>query len=275
MNRLGIELLSVFGMNPVEHVELAAELGCAFVSTGLSQLPFNPLGYRPWSLRDDAQLRRDMRAAMRDTGVTIALGEGLTIRSGSDVAGAAGDLDLMAELGAACIGAVSLDTDIGRTRDQLARLAELAAHRRMRTTIEFVPGFTVSTFAQAVHMVDEIGLSNLGVLVDAMHFFRSGGELAALAAARPEQIAHAQICDVPLQPLETDYLHEAMFCRRAPGEGDLPLAAFVAALPPCTTFGLEIPNLAQAKAGIAPQARLWPAVEAARTLMDSHIQHSR
>jgi len=48
MNRLGIELLSVFGMNPVEHVELAAELGCAFVSTGLSQLPFNPLEYRPW-----------------------------------------------------------------------------------------------------------------------------------------------------------------------------------------------------------------------------------
>lgn len=267
MNRLGIELLSVFGMNPVEHVELTAALGCAFVSTGLTHLPFNPLEYLPWSLRDDLQLRRDMQAAMRDNGVGIALGEGFAIRAGSDIASAAGDLDLMAELGAACVGAVGMDPDIGRMRDQLVMLAGMAADRQMCTTIEFVPGLTVSTFAQAIHLVDEIGLPSLGVLVDAMHFFRSGGDPAELAAAQPDQIGHAQICDVPLQPLEPDYMREAMFGRLAPGEGELPLAAFVAALPPRTTIGLEIPNLAQAKSSLTPLAQLKPAVAAVRALL--------
>jgi hypothetical protein len=69
MNRLSIELLSVFGMNPVGHVELAAELGCAFVSTGLSQLPFNPLEYCPWSLRDEAHGNRQRTSALVDASI--------------------------------------------------------------------------------------------------------------------------------------------------------------------------------------------------------------
>ncbi|MFD2134352.1 hypothetical protein ACFSLT_02280 [Novosphingobium resinovorum] len=46
---LGIELLTVLGLGPVEHVTLAADLGCKAVSMGLSQLPerFNPHGYAP------------------------------------------------------------------------------------------------------------------------------------------------------------------------------------------------------------------------------------
>jgi len=62
-------------------------------------------------------------------------------------------------------------------------------------------------------------------------------------------------------------MREAMFGRLAPGEGELPLAAFVAALPPDTSIGVEIPNLLQAKAGIGSLQRLRPAVEAVRTLM--------
>ena len=38
-NRLGIEMLTLLGMPPVEHVKLAAELGCVSISTGLMKLP--------------------------------------------------------------------------------------------------------------------------------------------------------------------------------------------------------------------------------------------
>jgi hypothetical protein len=34
MDRLGIELLSVFGMPPVDFVNLAASLGCRYISVG-------------------------------------------------------------------------------------------------------------------------------------------------------------------------------------------------------------------------------------------------
>jgi hypothetical protein len=71
MKRLGIELLSVFGMPPIEHVRLAADLGCGHISTGLTQLPFNPHGYPSWSLRDDAALRRQMKSAMHEEGSVL------------------------------------------------------------------------------------------------------------------------------------------------------------------------------------------------------------
>ena len=38
MNRLGIENISVFGLPPVEFVNLAADLGCRYISTGLEPI---------------------------------------------------------------------------------------------------------------------------------------------------------------------------------------------------------------------------------------------
>ena len=40
MDRLGIEMLSVFGMPPIEYVNLTAELGCRYITTGLAS--FSP-----------------------------------------------------------------------------------------------------------------------------------------------------------------------------------------------------------------------------------------
>ena len=40
MDRLGVEFLSVFGLPPVEFVNLAADLGCHYISTGLREHKF-------------------------------------------------------------------------------------------------------------------------------------------------------------------------------------------------------------------------------------------
>src|SRR5215207_5428887 len=99
INRLGIEMLTVLGMPPVDHVRLAGELGCVGISTGLTGLPLTMFGitdfapYPMWSLRDDPALRRETIAAMRDCGVHIALGEGFRARSDGDVRDFLGDLD--------------------------------------------------------------------------------------------------------------------------------------------------------------------------------------
>jgi sugar phosphate isomerase/epimerase len=269
MHRLGIELLSVFGMPPVEHVKLAAALGCGHISTGLTQLPFNPHGYPTWSLRDDARLRRELQSAMRDSGVAIGLGEGFAVRPGQDVRDRQRDLDLMAELGAECVSGVSMEPDLARTHEQFALLAEYARQCGMRATIEFAPPHPVGTLRAALDVIGHVAQSNFGLLLDAMHFFRSGGTVEQLATIDPALIGYAQLCDVPLQPLEPDYMKEAMFQRRVPGEGELPLAAFVATLPRNVRIGLEVPMLAEAQAGRAPIDRLRPAVEAAQALLDA------
>lgn len=267
MDRLGIELLSVFGLDPVAHVTLAADLGCGHISTGLTQVPFNPHGYANWSLKDDPALRREMIAAMRDRHVTISLGEGFGVRPGVDMRDRAGDLDLMAELGAQCLGAVGMEPDSGRSTDQIGILVELAAARDLQVTIEFAPGLAIATLDQAVALVREIARPHFRVLVDAMHLYRSGGDAVQLAAIDPGLIGYAQLCDVPLVAEMPDYMREASFERRAPGDGALPLAAFVAALPPGIAIGLEVPMFARAAAGEAPIDRLRPAVAAAATLL--------
>lgn len=267
MNRLGIELLSVLGMPPVDHVQLAADLGCAHISTGLMRLPdaFNPYGYGAWSLRDDATLRRETISALRDTGVTVSLGEGFAVRPGQAMADKAGDFDLMAELGARGIGGVVMEPDLARAYDEFALLVEMATSRGMLATIEFAPPHPVGKLADALMLVEHIDHPDFRVMIDAMHFFRSGGTVEMLKALDPARIGYTQICDVPLTS-ERDYMDEAMTGRMTPGQGELPLAEFVAALPKDVPMGLELPRFAEAKAGVAPIDVLRPAVEAARRL---------
>jgi hypothetical protein len=84
VDRLGIEMLSVFGMPPLEFVDLAADLGCRYITTGMVGFaPVESLAYRPFSLRDDTRLRQDLLAAMDDRDVSISLGEGLLIAPGA------------------------------------------------------------------------------------------------------------------------------------------------------------------------------------------------
>jgi acyl-CoA synthetase (AMP-forming)/AMP-acid ligase II len=75
-DRLAIEYLSVFGLPPVEFVQLAAELGVGYISTGLTAMPLESLGYPAFSLRDDAGLRRELRSALDD--IIIRGGENIS-----------------------------------------------------------------------------------------------------------------------------------------------------------------------------------------------------
>ena len=131
MRSLGIELLTVSALPPVEFVNLAADVGCRYISTGLTAAPYNPHGYPSFSLRDDAGLRNQMISAMDDRDVSISLGEGCLVRAGADVRDLATDLDRFAELGVPRINTVSLDPDLGRSLDQFGALVELAAARGM------------------------------------------------------------------------------------------------------------------------------------------------
>ena len=47
-------------------------------------VPLLPLGYPPFSLRDDPALRKELLAAMDDRGVTITLGDGFLVLPGAE-----------------------------------------------------------------------------------------------------------------------------------------------------------------------------------------------
>ena len=265
--RLGIEQLSAFGLPPVEFVNLAADLGCSCISTGLTGLGYNPQGYPAFSLREDTGMRRELTAAMRDRGVAISLGEGCIIRANSDIRAAAADMDIMRELGVERLNTVSMDPDLARTLDQLAMFAQMAAERGMVSTIELCPALTINSLDSAVAAVRHVGRPDFNLLLDTMHLGRSGATAAQIAALDPKLIDYVQLCDAPRRPSEPDYLKEATFERMIPGEGEMPLRDYLAALPSSVTISLEVPLKSQAEAGIEPRIRLRRCVDAARRLL--------
>lgn len=272
MNRLGLEMLTLLGMPPVEHVMLAAELGCASISTGMSGLRLAQFGYADfaphpeWSLEQDPILRRKMKAALRETGVHIGLAEGFRVRTDADLRDRAAALDIVAELGALRVNAVSMEPDMARTYDQLAILAEMVTERGMKFIVEFAPTNAINSLSGALAATDFVGRDRCQIMFDSMHFFRSGATLNDIAALDPAVIGYAQLCDVPMISKGGTYMQEAMFGRMVPGTGELPLREWIAALPADIEIGLEVPMIAELQAGISIRDHAARVVAAARKL---------
>jgi sugar phosphate isomerase/epimerase len=269
-DRLGIGFLGTFALPPVEFVNLAGDLGCRHISTIVQGAPLLPLGYAPFSLKDDA-VRKDLRAAMEDRGVTISLGDGFLVLPNADMAGFSGDLDALAELGVPWINVVSLDPDLNRSFDQFAQLTEVASQRGIKAVVEPVPGLTIGDLPTAVAALEHVGRPDFRLLIDTMHLVRSGAGAADLVALDPGQIGYAQLCDTTLAPRMDNYMEEAMFERMVPGEGELPLCDILSALPADVVIELEVPRRSLALDGVGPIDRLRPCVEAARLLL-SEVQ---
>lgn len=268
MASLGIENISVFGLPPIEFVNLAADLGCQHISTGLSVFDFGVHDYPAFSLRDDPALRRDMIAVMRDREVSISLGEGLLVREGGDVRDLQSDLDLFRELGVGRINTVSMDPDLARTFDEFGILTELAAARGMEVTTELSPSLTVADLPTALAAIRHVGRPDFKLLIDTMHFVRSGSGAKDIAALDPDLIGYVQICDAPIKPRFESYFEESMYERMVPGEGELGLREIVAALPHDRVYAIEVPLRSEALAGLGPHDRLRKCVDATRRLLD-------
>jgi sugar phosphate isomerase/epimerase len=271
MDRLGIEFISMLGMNPVEAMRVLAELGIGRTGMAPSPITANPHGFAPWDLRSDPTLVRATKAAAREYGVEILLGEGFVIMPGQAMVDAEPVVDIMAELGAPVLNACCVEPDRTRALDEFARFAEMAAQRGLLATLEFMPLLWPATLADALDFVEASDAANARLLLDAMHVYRSGAATAEVAAIDPAMIAYVQVCDVPLpasgRALTADYGEEARHERRCPGEGDLPLAEFLAVLPAGVTVGLEVPMISKAAAGIDLRDALAPCVAAARRLL--------
>ncbi|WP_334184373.1 sugar phosphate isomerase/epimerase family protein [Novosphingobium sp.] len=260
---LGIDMRTVAGMGPVEHVRLAAQMECKAVSLGLEQPAGQPEGYAPWSLRDDAALRREVRAALTDGGLRIGLGEGINGSATLAPEDHAADMDIFAELGTRRIGARDNGLEREQAFDYMARLAEMARARDMDFAFEFSPIMTVRNLAEALALVAHIGGDRVSVTVDALHFFRSGGAARQLAELDAALIGHVRLCDALLKEAAVRG-DEPGSGRLIPGEGDLPLREFVDALPRGKTLGLDM---------TLPQAALG--VEAARDYLVEVVARTR
>lgn len=253
-------------MHPVQFIRIAGELGCGHVSLNLSRAANRLPQYPEFSIRDDAPLRREIVAALADTGVRLSLLEGFALTPENAAADLAPQLDIAAELGARAICAVSLDRDKDRTRHNFAQLAGMAGGRGLLLTTEVGAG-VMRNLGTSTEAVRQVASPHFALLIDTMHFFRSGATVDDLAALDPAMVGHVQLCDVPMPAQIDSYMEEALYERRCPGDGDLPLRDFLRHVPEGVPIGLEVPIRSEAEAGIAAADRLARCIAAAQAML--------
>ena len=144
----------------------------------------------------------------------------------------------------------------------LAGIARRARAKGLRVAIEFMPNSaTIPDLAAAQRIVAAANETNLGVMLDTWHLFRSGSEPAEVAAAPAGIFFGVQVADAPADAKGRPPL--PMQDRLMPGDGAIPLAAIVHAVlrkSPDAVIGVEV--ISQTMAALAPDEAARQAVEA-------------
>jgi sugar phosphate isomerase/epimerase len=236
---------------------VAAAAGFRSIGIRLTATP--SVGIPPYDILGGGPLLRETLLRLGDTGVSVLDTEFLRFEPEHAVAIPEGFLEVSARLGARNVLVMSAEPEEARTLDRFCDLCDRAAAYGLSVCLEFAIYTGVRTLAHAADFVGRSKRANASVLVDALHFSRSGGLPAHLAQVDPSLFRYAQICDAgPDMPAPSDtpaLIREARTGRLLPGEGVLPLAELVAALPSTAPLAVEAPCRATAD---------LPAVERAR-----------
>lgn len=243
---------------PVQLVEAAAKAGFDYGGMWIEADQWTP------------QTTRDVRAALSDTGLKLLDVEVVWIQPGPPDPNHLRIVDIGMELGARNVLCVSSDPDTGATRDKLAMLMDHARGGDIRINLEFGIFTEVKTIHQASDILRQIGSPVGGLLIDSLHWRRSGGTLADIAAVPREWISYAQLCDAPdpgADPADAAaILEEALDGRVAMGKGGLPLAAIADLLAPDLPIAIEerskalrdtFPDLNARAAELLRTSRAW------------------
>jgi sugar phosphate isomerase/epimerase len=267
-DRFSLSHLSALEAPPSELVTIAAEAG--YWAVGLRLNPAAPGGIS-YPLRAETTALAELSSRLNDTGVAVYDVEFIPLTPDIDVASYVPMFEAAAELGAQRVNVSGDDPDFGRLASRFAAICELASLYGLGVDLEFMRWMHVGSLPQAAEIVRWAGAPNAGILLDALHLFRSGGQLSDVRSIEAGMMRSAQLCDAPVtSPPPNRLIEEARHHRLPPGDGELPLVELVRSLPANTAFALEVPLPPGAK--LAPLTHVRQIREAAERLLTS-ISH--
>ena len=236
---LSVAHLTAIDLPPPAFIEAAARAGFDGVGLRVLRVTDTSPGY---PLQNDPAMLRATKQALQMTGLRVMDIEFLRITPETRAEDFDRALDAGAELGARHVITAPYDDDLSRLSDTLAQLALRATERGISPVLEFFPWTSVPDLTTAQSVVERAG-DTVGILVDALHFNRSNSSLNDLAAIAPHRLPFAHLCDAQVQPQYSvdQLLNTARAERLPPGEGQIDLSAFIAALPVGTPLTAEVP----------------------------------
>jgi sugar phosphate isomerase/epimerase len=258
--------LTALSLSPPELVEAAADAGYRYVGLRLTKVtPVEP----HYPLATDPALMRTTKVRLAATGIEVLDIELARISPNENPRDFERFLEAGAELGARHVITQLPDPDRARKIDRFAQLCELARPLGLTIDLEFPSWTETPDLREATRVLRAANQPNAGILVDLLHFARSGSSVADLRQLPAEWFHFAHVCDAPpgVPPTNEGLIHTARFERLFPGEGGIDVHGILDALPPGLPYALEIPRATLvAQVGAKEHARL--AITAARDYLD-------
>jgi sugar phosphate isomerase/epimerase len=259
MHPLCLDFLTAAEASPPELATLAAANGLELIAI----MVYPVEGVPDFGMASDTPMRRETRQRCRDLGVAIDMIEGFLLTPETDVSAFRASLESGAWLEAQCVNILLRDPDLSRLGDNLSAFCDLASACGLAVVTEWSRRTPLPSPAEAAAFLAQYDAK---LQFDSLHLFRAGFSAADMAALDPRIVARAQLSDGPADmPVERQF-EEALGGRLVPGDGQLPLGAFVSALPACTTIGIEVPMTFSKNQVVGPAERVRRAVTAARAI---------
>ena len=251
---VGMDHLTMLDVSPPDLVTIARKAGFDSISPRVAA---SAPDEEPWLMNAGSPMLEETACRLDDTGVRVLSVE--VVRIGADTKREDYEpaLEAGARLGARYVTVNSDDPVLERASETFAALTADARPYRLRPVIEPIMYTRVSNLNEAIYTAERSGGG--GVLVDTLHFQRYGGRLEQLRSLDPDLLSYVQLCDAPLAPPSelprplklprgqstdgTDLQLESRAMRLLPGDGELPLAQFLAALPQRIPVSVEAPVL--------------------------------
>ncbi|WP_150294130.1 sugar phosphate isomerase/epimerase family protein [Sphingobium estronivorans] len=252
-----LDHLSLIDLDARTVIDVAARAGFEAVSLFVTPIPISPTP----DLVADRAARREVIAALRDTGLRLAVVEPFMLDASPDWRLFERSAALAAELGGT-VSLLGLDPDHARLMESLGRMVNICRKAGAPAIIEAFPLAAIASPAQAMQLAQALG-PDVGLCIDSLHVIRGGGSWEDIAALPPDRIRHVQLSDGPPQA-PADRIEEAVFDRLLPGSGAFDLRALLPLLPGHATIAVEAPSRALAR--LAPQERAGRLMQAMRDL---------
>jgi sugar phosphate isomerase/epimerase/4-hydroxyphenylpyruvate dioxygenase-like putative hemolysin len=259
--------LTALSLSPPELVDAAAAAGYRYVGLRMTKVtPQEP----HYPLASDPALMRATKTHLAATGIEVLDIELARITGRDNPREYLRFLEAGAELGARHVITQLPDPDFSRKTDRFAQLCELARSLGLTIDLEFPSWTETPDLAEAARVLRAADQPNGGILVDLLHFARSGSSVTELRQLPAAWFHFAHVCDAAAEIPSTTagIIHTARFERLFPGEGGIDLRGILAALPSGIPYALEIPRATLvAQVGAKEHARL--AISAARRHLDA------
>lgn len=236
--KISLAYLTVPGINPIDEIKMAAELGYDY--TSIRTIPMGQPGEPNVRLEKDPAMFNEIKQTLKDCDMKLLDIELVRVRE---------DLSLDhrkafecgAELGAKEILSSVWTDDRNFAIDAYGKICEQAAEFGMNVNFEFPIVSGVKTLKEAAEIQDQVGAKNLKLLMDMIYCHWDQVTPEIIESYGKDRFGLIHLCDCPKIWKATELVKVVREGREYCGLGEVNLKGLLKALPenPCS---IELPN---------------------------------